>query len=168
MSDKLKKIIRGIIVVFIIIILAGIFFGDDEKNQVSENEGNQVNKDENVVLEEKVLVEPFIGKISCQGPKQKLDILNTESVYEISKDEVKLSIYSPDRQNPSKPPVESINPVLNNDGNYIKFQTTSPNGQKYTNQIGLNSGNYFTDFVPFKPDERNFKISLDTKCSVIE
>ena len=88
MSDKLKKIIRGIIVVFIIIILAGIFFGDDEKNQVSENEGNQVNKDENVVLEEKVLVEPFIGKISCQGPKQKLDILNTESVYEISKDEV--------------------------------------------------------------------------------
>ncbi len=167
MGDKLKKIIRGIIVVFIIIILAGIFFGDDEKIQVSENEGNQINKDENVVLEEKVLVEPFIGKISCQGPKQKLDILNTESVYEISKDEVKLSIYSPDRQNPSKPPVESINPILNNDGNYIKFQTTT-NGQKYTNQIGLNSGNYFTDFVPFKPDERSFKISLGIKCLVIE
>jgi len=43
MGDKLKKIIRGIIVVFIVIILAGIFFGEDENNQVSENKGNQIN-----------------------------------------------------------------------------------------------------------------------------
>ena len=44
MGDKLKKIIRGIIVVFIIIILAGIFFDNDEENIVDTGE-NKVSED---------------------------------------------------------------------------------------------------------------------------
>ena len=171
MGDKLKKIIRGIIVVFIIIILAGIFFGDDEENIVDTGE-NKVSEDiqkNNVIVEKKAEVIPFIGKVSCTDPNA-MKLLKFKEIYDVTESDITVSTYAANIEGElsNKPNIVETWKVQKNDGVQIEWNSVSKKGQTYKNVIDIDYGTSFTDLVPFRPNERKFEIRLGVKCSVIE
>ena len=171
MGDKIKKIIRGIIVVFIIIIIAGIFFGDDEENIVDKGE-NKVSEDiqkNNVIVEKKADVIPFTGKVSCTDPNA-MKLLKFKEIYDVTESDITVSTYAANIKGElsNEPNIVETWKVQKNDGVQIEWNSVSKKGQTYKNVIDTDYGTIFGDQVALRPNERDFRIRLGVKCSVIK
>ena len=171
MGDKLKKIIRGIIVVFIIIILAGIFFDNDEENIVDTGE-NKVSEDiqkNNVIVEKKAEVIPFIGKVSCTDPNA-MKLLKFKEIYDVTESDITVSTYAANIKGElsNEPNIVETWKVQKNDGVQIEWNSISKKGQTYKHVIDTDYGTIFSDQVALRPNERKFEIRLGVKCSVIK
>ena len=171
MGDKIKKIIRGIIVVFIIIIIAGIFFGDDEENIVDKGE-NKVSEDiqkNNVIVEKKADVIPFTGKVSCTDPNA-MKLLKFKEIYDVTESDITVSAYTANIKGElsNEPNIVETWKVQKNDGVQIEWNSISKKGQTYKHVIDTDYGTIFGDQVALRPNERDFRIRLGVKCSVIE
>lgn len=171
MGDKLKKIIRGIIVVFIIIILAGIFFDNDEENIVDTGE-NKVSEDiqkNNVIVEKKADVIPFTGKVSCTDPNA-MKLLKFKEIYDVTESDITVSTYTANIKGElsNEPNIVETWKVQKNDGVQIEWNSISKKGQTYKHVIDTDYGTIFGDQVALRPNERDFRIRLGVKCSVIE